>query len=69
MLSIRRNTLVINQDHPDGSGSSAKREKTLLAAALVLKGVATPVDIQQVEEIVQQAKRELKAGGNARKRR
>jgi len=63
LLSIRGHTLFINQDHPDGSGSSAKREKALLAAALVLKGIATPADIAQVDEIVQQAKKSLKARG------
>ena len=63
LLSIRGHTLFINQDHPDGSGSSAKREKALLAAALVLKGIATPADIEEVDEIVKQAKKALKARG------
>jgi len=59
LLSVRRKTLFINQDHPDGSGSGAKREKALLAAALVLNGAATPADITEVDEIVQQAKKAL----------
>ena len=63
LLSVRRRTLYINQDHPDGSGSSAKREKALLAAALVLKGVATPADIAEVDEIVQKARKALRARG------
>jgi hypothetical protein len=63
LLSIRGHTLFINQDHRDGSGSSAKREKALLAAALVLKGIATPADIAEVDDIVQKAKKALKARG------
>jgi len=63
LLSLRRRTLYINQDHPDGSGSSAKQEKALLAAALVLKGIATPADIAEVDEIVQKAKKALRARG------
>ena len=63
LLSIRERTLYINQDHRDGSGSGAKQEKALLAAALVLKGVATPVDITEVDGIVRKAKKALKARG------
>jgi hypothetical protein len=61
LLSIRGRTLYINQDHRDGSGSGAKQEKALLAAALVLKGVAAPIDIAEVDDIVRKAKTALKA--------
>jgi len=47
LLKLRGSTLIINQDHPDGSGSGARREKALLAAALVMRGIATPAEIAE----------------------
>ena len=53
--------MILNQDHPDGSGSGAKREKMLLAAALVLNGVATPAEVEETTALLNQAKRILRA--------
>ncbi|HDZ21580.1 MAG TPA: hypothetical protein ENH78_09835 [Phycisphaerae bacterium] len=64
LLRIRGKTLIINQDHRDGVGSSSRQEKALLAAALVLTGITEPDEIQEAENIVQQAKKALKARGD-----
>ncbi len=51
LIRVQGKTLILNQDHPDGSGSGAKREKVLLAAALVLKDVLTPADFDEVDAL------------------
>jgi hypothetical protein len=61
LLSVHGKTLVLNQDHPDGSGSGAKREKVLLAAVLVLGGVLTPAEIQDFDALIYDAKRQMRA--------
>ncbi len=57
----RRSKLFINTDHRDASGSSAKQDKVLIAAALILRGLVTPEQFEEVDQLVRQAKNEMKA--------
>ncbi len=52
--------VVINSDHPDGKGSSAKREKVLLAGAMVLHGAISPSELAKIEAAIDAGKREAK---------
>jgi len=49
-------TLFINRDHRDGLGSSAKLEKLVLAAAMVLSGKLPPREIEELLEIIDRAR-------------
>ncbi|NQT38346.1 MAG: ATP-binding protein [Planctomycetes bacterium] len=52
--------VVINSDHPDGQGSSTKREKVLLAGAMVLHGAVSPSQLAEIEDAIDAGKREMK---------
>lgn len=52
--------VVINSDHRDGKGSSAKREKVLLAGAMVLQGAVSPSKLAEIEDAIDAGKREMK---------
>ncbi len=60
LLCIEPNRLVINQEHPDGSGSGAKVDKLLFLAALVLKGRVSPADVEELQAEVERLKREAR---------
>ena len=57
LLNMRDGTLEINTGHPDGTGSGAKKEKVLLAAALVLKGLVDPDELHNIDAAIAQAKK------------
>jgi hypothetical protein len=58
LLVVRGKHVIINRDHPDGSGSSASMSRVLLAAALVLIGEATAEGIERTGEALRAARRE-----------
>ncbi|MBA7481015.1 DNA mismatch repair protein MutL [subsurface metagenome] len=60
LFKVERDKLVINQQHPDGSGSGAKIDKLLFAAALVLKGKLNPGDVEELQAEVKRLKTEVR---------
>jgi len=60
LISMNRDKFIINTEHPDGKGSGAKREKVLLAATLVLAGYIKPEQIIEIDQLINDAKREGK---------
>ena len=58
LITVSRDELIVNTDHPDGRGSGAKREKVLLAAAFVLAGYVKPDQLAEIERLITDAKRE-----------
>jgi hypothetical protein len=60
LITLDRNELIINTEHPDGKGSGVKREKVLLAAAFVLAGYVKPEQLAEIEKLIEDAKREGK---------
>ena len=56
LFHTRGRRLVINSDRPEGSGSSAKQEKLLFVAAVVLTGVATPLQLDAVQRAIDETK-------------
>jgi hypothetical protein len=58
LITMNRDELIVNTDHPDGRGSGAKREKVLLAAAVVLAGYVKPDQLTEIEWLISEAKRE-----------
>ena len=57
LLAIKGRALVINQDHRDGTGSSSKMEKVLLAASLVMAGYITLKQLDQIITAIEDAKK------------
>lgn len=57
LMRRERGELIINTDHSDASFSSAKREKILLASALVLTGRIKPTDLDEIEQILASARK------------
>ena len=57
LISVTGKDLTVNTDHPDGTLSGAKREKVLLAAALVLAGCVTPKKLDEIDRLVAGAKK------------
>jgi hypothetical protein len=63
LLKVEGDKLVINREHPDGSGSGAKIDKLLFVTALVLKGKIKPRDIEELNAEVEKAKKEVRQSG------
>jgi len=63
LLSIEPDRLIINQEHPDGSGSGSKVDKLLFIAALVLKGKVSPSDVEELQAEVEKLKKEARKRG------
>ena len=64
LLCIEPGRLIINQEHPDGSGSGAKIDKLLFIAALVLKGKMSPSDVEELQAEVERLKKEARKIGH-----
>lgn len=64
LLCIEPGRLIINQEHPDGSGSGAKIDKLLFIAALVLKGKMSPGDVEELQAEVERLKKEARKIGH-----
>jgi len=58
LVMRRKDRLIVNTDHPDGSGSSAKQEKLMLVIALILSGKILSEDIERIDRTVKEAKRD-----------
>lgn len=63
LLRIEPDRLVINQEHPDGSGSGTKVDKLLFIAALVLKGKVSPGDVEELQAEIERLKKEARRSG------
>jgi hypothetical protein len=63
LIKLKGDKLIINQEHPDGSGSGAKVDKLLFIAALVLKGKVSPSDVEELQAEVEKLKKEARKSG------
>lgn len=66
LLCIEPGRLVINQEHPDGSGSGAKVDKLLFIAALVLTRKVSSDEIEELQAEVERLKKEARKSGYQR---
>ncbi|GAH48291.1 unnamed protein product, partial [marine sediment metagenome] len=60
LLEVEGQRLIINQEHPDGSGSGAKIDKLLFIAALVLKGKVSPSEVEELQAQVSRLRNEAR---------
>ena len=59
-LRIEGNNLIINTDHKDCDMSTVKREKLLLATALIINGYVTPDEYENVADEIEKTKKIIK---------
>ncbi len=62
-IKVEKNTLIINTDHKDCDMSTAKREKLLLASALIINGYVSPDQYELVSDEIEKTKKNLKENG------
>ena len=63
LLCVEPGRLIVNQEHPDGSGSGAKIDKLLIIAALVLKGKMSAGDVEELQAEVEILKKGARKSG------
>lgn len=60
LLKLEEHKLLINKEHPDGSGSGAKTDKLLFVASLVLEGKITPADVEELQSLITRLRSEVR---------
>lgn len=60
LLKVVGSGLLINQEHPDGSGSGAKIDKLLFIASLVLTGRLSPGEVEELQLTIAGLRNEVK---------
>lgn len=59
LLKAESGRLVINQQHPDGSGSGAKADKLVFIASLVIRGRISPDEVDEMQALISRLKSEV----------
>lgn len=65
LFKVEGGRLIINQEHPDGSGSGARIDKLIFSAALILTGKVSPGEVEELQEQIGRIKTEVRKGGSS----